>query len=62
MKSAIQFAVEHTDINKNDFEVMFHARKPLLFCSNQLWIKKDSDTFDVPMGVYHGADICEEKL
>ena len=54
--------MEHTDINKNDFEVMFHARKPLLFCSNQLWIKKDSDTFDVPMGVYHGADICEQKL
>ena len=62
LKSAIQFAEEHADINKNDFEVIFHARKPLLFYSNQPWIKKDSDTLDVPVGVYHGADICEQKL
>ena len=47
MKNAIQFAVKHTDINKNDFEVIFHARKFLLFHSNKPWIKKDSDTFDV---------------
>ena len=52
LKSAIKFAVEKTDINKNDFEVIFHARKSLLFHSNQLWIKRDSDTFDVTMGAY----------
>ena len=47
MKNAIQFAVKHTDINKNDFEVIFHARKVLLFHSNKPWIKKDGDIFDV---------------
>ena len=46
----MQFAAEHTDINKNDFEVIFHARKSLLFHSNQPWIKKDIDTFDVTKG------------
>ena len=35
MKNAIQFAMEHTDINKNNFEVVLHARKSLLFQSNQ---------------------------
>ena len=59
MKNAIQFAAEHTDIKKNDFEVIFHARNSLLFHSNQPGIKKDSDTFDVTMGAYDGAEICE---
>ena len=25
LENAIQFAAEHTDINKNDFKVIFHA-------------------------------------
>ena len=59
MKNAIQFAAQHTDINKNNFEVIFHARKSLLFHSNQPWIKRDSDTFDVTTRAYDGAEICE---
>ena len=58
-KNAIQFTAEQTDIRKNDFEVIFHARKSLLFRSSQTWIKRDSDTFDVTMGDYDGAEICE---
>ena len=38
LKNAIQF--EHKTINKNNFEVMFHARKFLLFYSNKTWVKK----------------------
>ena len=50
LKSAMQFAAEYTDINKSDFEVIFHARKSLLFHSNHPLIKKDCDTFDVTKG------------
>ena len=60
LKNAIQFSAEHTNINKNGFEVTFHAQKPLLlFHSNQPWIERDSKTFDVTMGVYDGNEICE---
>ena len=59
MKNAIQFAAKHTDINKNDFKVMFHAQNSLLFHSNQPWVKRDSDTFDVRIGACDGAKICE---
>ena len=59
LKNAIQFAVEHTDINDNDFEVIFHARKSFLFHSSQPWIKRDSDTFAITMGAYNGAEVCE---
>ena len=31
----------------------------MLFNSNQPWIKRDSDTFDVTMGGYDDAEICE---
>ena len=47
------------DISKNDFEVIFHAPRSLLFHSNEPWIKRDNGTFDVTMGAYNGAEICE---
>ena len=59
MKNIVQFAVEHTDINENDFEATFQAQKSLLFHSNQPWIKKDNDTFDITMGAYDVAEIFE---
>ena len=31
----------------------------LCYSSNQPWIKRDSDPFDVTMGAYDGAEICE---
>ena len=59
LKNAIQFAAEHTNISKNHFEVIFHAQKSFLFHSNQTWIKRERDTFDVTIGTYDEAEICE---
>ena len=37
-----------------------HLGKSLLFDSNSIWIKKDGSlNFDVTMGSYDGAEICE---
>ena len=37
-----------------------HARKSLLFYNNTTWIKKGNDNmFDVTMGSFDGAEICE---
>ena len=36
-----------------------HARKSLLFNNGTTWIKKDSNLFDVTMGSFDGAEICE---
>ena len=36
-----------------------HARKSLLYNNSESWIKKDSGLFDVTMGAYDGAEICE---
>ena len=44
-------SVKHTIIK--------HVRKSLLFNKQQIWIKKESGLFDVTMGAYDGAEVCE---
>ena len=37
-----------------------HSRKCFLFeSSGSIWVKKDNEDFDVTMGSYDGAEICE---
>ena len=37
-----------------------HSRKTLLFWQDSTWVKKEGDEdFDIPMGRYDGAEICE---
>ena len=37
-----------------------HSRKTLLFWQDSTWVKKEgSEDFDIPMGCYDGAEICE---
>ena len=36
-----------------------HARKSHLFCEGNLWVKKSGSEFDVTMGSFDGAEICE---
>ena len=37
-----------------------HFRKTILFWQDSAWVKKEGDEdFDIPMGCYDGAEICE---
>ena len=36
-----------------------NARKTLLFSGNNVWVKQSGDTFDVAMGYFNGAEVCE---
>ena len=40
-------------------EIIYHARKSLLFDEKDTWVKKQSALFDVTMGAYDGAEVCE---
>ena len=59
LRKAISFARGHTTITNQEEEVIWHARKALLFGENRTWLKKDGSQFDVTMGSYDGAEICE---
>ena len=59
LKEALEFAKIHTSIPKKDIDVVMHARKSLLFNQNHVWIKKKGGLFDVTMGTFDGAEVCE---
>ena len=44
---------------REDKVIIKHARKSLFFNQQQTWIKKESGLFDVTMGTYDGAEVCE---
>ena len=46
-------------IDDQDKKIIYHSRKSLLFKQEQTWMKKGSDLFDVSMGAYDGAEVCE---
>ena len=39
--------------------IIKHPRKSLLLNKQQTWIKKEKRLFDVTMGAYEGAEVCE---
>ena len=59
MKKALNFAFEYTNILKYDIDVIHHAKKSLILGSFHTWIKKQRGLFDVIMGAYDGAEVCE---
>ena len=59
LKDALNFAKSKVKIKKVDFDTIMHARKSLLYKKGEPWIKARSGIFDVTMGAYDGAEICE---
>ena len=60
LTKAIEWASSYTNISQLDINTIMHARKSLLFHKNEPWVKRDGvNLFDVTMGSYDGAEICE---
>ena len=48
------------EISDQDIAIIMQARKTLLFQNGEPWVKKSgTEDFDVPMGCYDGAEVCE---
>ena len=57
---ALSWASDLADISDEDISIITHARKSLLFNHGKPWIKNNnSNLFDVTMGSYDGAEICD---
>ena len=59
MLKALKFAKRHTKVLKKDIDVIRHSRRSLLFNQGEPWAKKEDENFDVTMGAYDGAEVCE---
>lgn len=63
LNKALDFATKFVTITKQDRQIIFHATKSVLVHNGATWTKRDNNSqdelFDVTMGSYHGAEICE---
>ena len=60
LERVIEWAKTLTPISDDDITIIQHARKSLLFAGVTPWVKRNTDsTFDVTMGSFDGAEICE---
>ena len=59
LSDSLQFAETKIKIDQNDKDIIYHARKSLLFNKDETWMKKGNDLFDVTMGAWDGAEISE---
>ena len=61
LNRAIDYAKQFINISQQDIDVIMHARKSLLFDkTSTAWVKKgNNNMFDVTMGSFDGAEICE---
>lgn len=55
----ISWAKQYHKFTKEEEEVILNARKTFLFHNNTPWVKKGNKDFDVTMGAFDGAEICE---
>ena len=59
LQKALNFAQKFTEIDRELIYLIMHSRKSVLFEPNQVWVKKRGNLFDVTMGSFNGAEICE---
>ena len=62
LTDALNFARQYVHISQSDEEIILHSRKSFLFTNDKTWIKRKTtgaNPFDVPMGCFDGAEICE---
>ena len=60
LEDAINFAKTICNISEQDLAIIMQARRTLLFNNGEPWVKKvGNEEFDVPMGCFDGAEICD---
>ena len=59
LTDTIDFARQFIEINDDEVSIIFHCRKSLPCSRDGARIKKNGSLFDVAMGSFDGAEICE---
>lgn len=60
LNNTLDWAKSHHTFTKEEIDIILHARKSFLFSESNVWTKKNNNTgFDVTMGSYDGAELCE---
>ena len=56
---ALNYAKNFSNVTNDEMETIMQTKSGLLFSKNQAWIKKGDKPFDVTMGSWDGAEVCD---
>ena len=60
LDETLEFTSKIIDLDTDTINIIKHSRKSFLFNNQSIWKKKCNDSFfDVTMGSFDGAEICE---
>ena len=59
LTKALNFASRYTQITAEEKKIIFQCRNSILFDQEKPWNKKGINQFDVTMGSWDGAEVCE---
>ena len=59
IKNSIAFAERYVEISDEEKDTIFQACNSFLWNEGKDWIKRQGKTFDITMGGFHGAEICD---
>ena len=59
LMKAIEHARKYVDFTQEEVDIILQARHSVLIHQEHPWTKKGEEPFDVTMGAYDGAEICE---
>ena len=58
LQKSLTFASQYTNITEEEIHIITHTKKTTFYKDGNPWTKKSSD-FDVTMGSFDGAEVCE---
>ena len=59
LTKSLEFAQNYVDADEHTANIIMYCRQSILFSNSRAWSKKNSPQFDVAMGSFDGAEVCE---
>ena len=59
LENSLTFAARFIPINQLTRNTIWQATNSFLFSNQQAWIKNRGGSFDITVGGYHGAEVCD---
>ena len=58
-ENTLDWAKQYYSFTDQSLEIIRNSRKSFLFHHNNTWVKKHNEDFDVTMGSFDGAEVCD---
>ena len=59
LNAALDWASKYVPIDEEKRNIIFKSRAPILVSEGSYWTKRSNPNFDVAMGSYDGAEVCD---